>query len=298
MDRLLEFPMRFPRALTLLFGWGLTLLPSTQQPLILADGTPVRVRLNRNLSSAEARVGDQVDFDVVEDILANGVVIIQRGSKVLGTITDAAPKARMGKAGRLTVSIDYARSVLGEKIALRAVKENREGADSADANILDAATSIVTAPLSLFMKGKDTTIPKGTDVTAYVHGDVRLDESRFRSLSSNVPKPTPTEPPKPSDQVEAAKSDTSPQSPPADRSAPTPTPASPPQAVATPTPKASGMTNANVLALHEAGFSDDLIIAKIKSSRCAFRMEPSDMIELKKAGLSDRVISAMMDKSQ
>ena len=30
----------------------------------------------------------------------------------------------MGEAGKLVVNIDHARSVLGEKIALRAVKEN------------------------------------------------------------------------------------------------------------------------------------------------------------------------------
>ena len=48
------------------------------------------------------------------------------------------------------------------------------------------ATSIVTAPLLLFVKGKDVTIPKGTEVTAYVHGDIRLDEARVRAQSVNV----------------------------------------------------------------------------------------------------------------
>ncbi len=58
------------------------------------------------------------------------------------------------------------------------------------------------------------------------------------------------------------------------------------------------MTNGDVLALKSAGFSDDLIVAKIKSSKCAFKMETSDMIDLKGAGLSDRVIAAMMEKTQ
>ena len=52
------------------------------------------------------------------------------------------------------------------------------------------------------------------------------------------------------------------------------------------------------VALKAAGFSDDLIISKIKSSRCAFQLDTSDMIDLKKSGLSDRVIGAMMDKAQ
>lgn len=275
----------------------LTSLPvplQAQSPFLLTDGTPVRVRLNRNLTSADAKVGDPVDFDVVEDIIVNGAVVIERGSRVLATVTDAAPKARMGKAGRLTVNIDHARSVLGEKIALRAVKENKAGEDGGSTTAVDVATSIVTAPLFLFMRGKDITIPKGTEVTAYVHGDVRLDEARIRAISSNSaatkePAVSPVAPAAASKPDLPAKTDSEPKSAAASQAAPPP--------AAAPAPRPSGMTNADVLALREAGFSDDLIVAKIKSSRCAFRMETNDMIELKKAGLSDRVISAMMDKT-
>ncbi len=44
------------------------------------------------------------------------------------------------------------------------------------------ATSIVffpAAPLFLFIHGKDLTIPKGTEITAYVNGDMTLDMSKF-----------------------------------------------------------------------------------------------------------------------
>jgi hypothetical protein len=30
------------------------------------------------------------------------------------------------------------------------------------------------------MKGKDITIPKGTEITAYINGDIPLDPKRFR----------------------------------------------------------------------------------------------------------------------
>ncbi len=43
---------------------------------------------------------------------------------------------------------------------------------------------------------------------------------------------------------------------------------------------------------------EDLIVSKIKSSKCAFRLDTKDMIELKSAGLSDHVIAAMMEKAQ
>jgi len=44
------------------------------------------------------------------------------------------------------------------------------------------ATSIVffpAAPLFLFIHGKDMTIPKGTEVTAYVNGDFVIDAAKF-----------------------------------------------------------------------------------------------------------------------
>ena len=111
-----------------------------QPPFVLTDGTPLRVRLNRTVSSADARLGDPVDFEVVEDVLVNGAVVIQRGSRVMATVTEAQPKGLLGKAGKLNVSLDHARSVLGEKIALRAVKKNQSS--GSDGDITSIATSL------------------------------------------------------------------------------------------------------------------------------------------------------------
>jgi hypothetical protein len=44
------------------------------------------------------------------------------------------------------------------------------------------ATSLIVwpvAPVFLLMHGKDVTIPKGTEVTAYISGDVKLDLAKF-----------------------------------------------------------------------------------------------------------------------
>jgi hypothetical protein len=47
------------------------------------------------------------------------------------------------------------------------------------------------APLFLFMHGKDMTIPKGTEITAYVNGDVPLDDVKVRT-SRFAPGTPPT----------------------------------------------------------------------------------------------------------
>ncbi|MGC4049576.1 MAG: hypothetical protein QM757_08700 [Paludibaculum sp.] len=144
---------------------------------ILPDGTPVRLRLSRNLSSADAREGETVDFEVLEEVRAGDAVVIQKGAVALATVTQAAAKRNMGRGGKLDVNIDHVRLANGEKAALRSVKQAQGGGNTGKMTGAVVATSIVffpAAPLFLFVKGKDVTIPKGTEITAYVNGDFRL----------------------------------------------------------------------------------------------------------------------------
>jgi hypothetical protein len=59
-----------------------------------------------------------------------------------------------------------------------------------------------------------------------------------------------------------------------------------------PAPKA--LTNDDVLSLKEAGFSDELIIAKIESAPGDYKLDTRDMVALKRAGVSDAVITALV----
>jgi hypothetical protein len=150
--------------------------------ILLPDATPVKLRISRTISSADAKTGDTIDFEVLEDIKIGDVLIIPKNSTAIGTVTQAKPKGRMGKGGKLDINIDYLRLTSGEKIALRAVKETKGSGSTGVMTGAIVASSILffpAAPFFLFMKGKDITIPKGTDVTAYVNGDVNLDLSKL-----------------------------------------------------------------------------------------------------------------------
>jgi hypothetical protein len=52
--------------------------------VVLEDGTPVRLRISRNLSSADASTGETVDFEVLEEIKVGDQVVIPKGSYRLG----------------------------------------------------------------------------------------------------------------------------------------------------------------------------------------------------------------------
>jgi PEGA domain len=155
---------------------------SSESGFRLEDSTPVKLRLTRTISSASAQVGDRVDFDVLDAISVNGIVVIPKGSIAWGTVTAAQKKRRMGRGGKLNVNIDSVRLADGEKDALRAVNDRKGGGHVGAMTGAMVATGIVffpAAPLFLFMHGKDITIPKGTEITAYTNGDMALDPARF-----------------------------------------------------------------------------------------------------------------------
>jgi hypothetical protein len=165
---------------------------SLKQPLAfgLEDGTPIKLRLTRNLSSADATTGDRADFEVLEDVKVKDVIVVPRGGLALATITEAQHKRRMARGGKLDVNIDDVRLIDGEKVPLRAVKEAKGGGHTGAMTGAMIGTAIVffpAAPLFLFMHGKDITIPKGTEITAYVNGDIPLDPARFTKVRADKP---------------------------------------------------------------------------------------------------------------
>ena len=173
--------------------------PGTQQPnaqpaatssnytsakgFVLEDGTPVKLRINRTVSSADAHVGDTVDFEVLEDISVNGTLVVPKGGLAFATVTEAQAKRRMARGGKLDINIDYVKLASSDKAALRAVKDMKGGGHTGAMVGGMVATSLVffpAAPFFLFMHGKDISIPKGTEVTAYINGDMKLDIAKFQ----------------------------------------------------------------------------------------------------------------------
>ncbi len=162
-------------------------------PNTLLDGTPVKLRLAETISSESAKTGQQVPFEVVEEVDVQGVPVLLKGGAALATVTAAEPKRRMGRGGKLDVNVDSARLVDGEKVQLRAIQDNKGGGHVGAMTGAMVATSIVffpAAPLFLFMHGKDVVIPKGTEITAFVQGDMRLDMAKMEPAGAPSAAPT------------------------------------------------------------------------------------------------------------
>lgn len=154
----------------------------TNAGFTLEDGTIVKLKLMRDLLSSKLQDKETVDFEVIEDVKVEGIVVIPRGARAEGTVIDTQAARRMGRSGRVAVRLDWTLTGDGKRIPLRAVGVRPNG-ERAEKIINDTATTAMVlfpaAPFILMKKGKDVTIPKGTLATSFVDGDHPLDREAF-----------------------------------------------------------------------------------------------------------------------
>lgn len=157
----------------------------------LAPQTPVELRLRQTISSADARVNDRVNFEVIEDVKAGEIVAIPAGSLAWGIVSEASPRGRLLKSGRLSISVRAVCLASGERAPLRGnpngqpgreVRETAEERDEPSNNIL----ALPALPVLLFVYGKDITIPEGRTATAYIGQGINLDASRVENRGPNT----------------------------------------------------------------------------------------------------------------
>src|ERR1039457_2879220 len=169
---------------------------SASNTLVLDKGTPVKIRLKQDLSSADAKEGDTIDFEVVEEVKVGDVVVIPKGSPALGSVTDVQVARRMGRGGKLDIEIDSVTLADGERATLWAVKE-RNGDGNVGDNGPIVKSSLVfgpVAPLLLLVPGEDAMIPRDTEITGYVVGARQLDPGKFTTTSNIAVPSNPTTP--------------------------------------------------------------------------------------------------------
>lgn len=137
--------------------------------VVLNEGTPIRIRLEDQLSSATNHAGDEFTISTDEDIdLADGTVIAA-GYRGRGEVVDAHKKEMLGKPGELDIKLDYVR-IGNTRVHLRAIKSG-EGRSGQTTTIV---LSFLLTPLFLMHHGANVVFPRGQTVTAYVDEDTTI----------------------------------------------------------------------------------------------------------------------------
>jgi hypothetical protein len=80
--------------------------PAKAQPTYytVATNTVIRVRMNEEISSGNARVGDRFTTTVVDPVYSTGVEVIPAGSVITGRVSSVDRASRKNKAGTVGVS--------------------------------------------------------------------------------------------------------------------------------------------------------------------------------------------------
>jgi hypothetical protein len=142
--------------------------PDLAKTLVLLDSTPVRMKLGKAISSADAKVGDEMSLEVSEEVIVDGLLVIPKGASAMGVVNEAEPKKALGRGGKLGVLVRSVRLANNDQVVLRSGGEG-QGSSS---------TAGVVIPI---MHGKDITFPKGMEIIAYVNGDTRLKREGFQA---------------------------------------------------------------------------------------------------------------------
>jgi hypothetical protein len=134
--------------------------------VVVADGTPVKLRLGNTAAANAPRVGENIELEVAEDVRVSDVVVIAKGNVANAEVTGL--HAGMGSGTRFDVNL---RSItLCDERAIPVRSTHERGNRDDQAMVISNAT-------------QDASIAPGTTVIAYVDGNQQVDTTRLRAAS-------------------------------------------------------------------------------------------------------------------
>ena len=142
--------------------------PVNAVDVVLTDGTQVRLQLGSTASSNSARVGENLDLEVAEDVRIAGVVVIGKGSVGSAAVTGLHAGVGGGPGGRIDVNLRSVNLADGKVVPVRATHERP---------IRDSQAMVVSTA------SQDASIAPGTFVIAFIDGDQPVDLSRMRAAA-------------------------------------------------------------------------------------------------------------------
>lgn len=145
--------------------------------IVIPRGTAVRLQFDQTISSQSAHQGEPLRFTVEHDVTVDGRTVIQAGSVAEGTVEQVRSRRSFGVAGRLMIDLASVRLTNGQAIALVGHKVYRGRTHYVRMGLEMTAAAVVyipSMPVFLLSRGSDTTILKGTYITAFTQQPVEV----------------------------------------------------------------------------------------------------------------------------
>ncbi|HEX7286479.1 MAG TPA: hypothetical protein VF532_09870 [Candidatus Angelobacter sp.] len=107
------------RAITVFaaFLWAAIAATQTPGPSGLAKDAILQTELAKTIDAKNAKPGDEVTARLTQDVLMNGKIILPRGTKVMGHVSEAQPHSKEHPEARLVLVFDKIAVKGGEEVA-------------------------------------------------------------------------------------------------------------------------------------------------------------------------------------
>jgi hypothetical protein len=122
-------------AIPALVSMALLAPPAAISPKVqIPAGTVVRVRMEQTLDTARNRAGDRFTADLTEPVRVNGKLVLPKGARFRGRVTEGRPSGRLRGRASLAVVLDSV-SLNGRTYALRTSGQGRQSGARRNRNL-------------------------------------------------------------------------------------------------------------------------------------------------------------------
>ena len=151
--------------------------------IIVPERTQVKLILDQDLKSGSAHVGDEVDYELENDLYTpDRQLVAPAGTKAYGRVLKSSGHGMFGKAGSLQISADYFLAPDRTHVPLRGNQIGNGGKNEAVGMV---AMTLFVSVLGVFINGRDVNLHKGLEIPMYVNEDTAV--TPYMALLNNSP---------------------------------------------------------------------------------------------------------------
>lgn len=134
----------------------------------IPKGTMLQAELIQGVNSGRNNVGDRVIFKFIENLVVNGVVVMQKGTTGESVVKSVKRAGSWGKGGGIELEAKSAKTLNNVEVPLSLDTKKYGGGQAM------VVPWLLVGVFSGFVRGKNQDIPAGTKFTVAVDADVDL----------------------------------------------------------------------------------------------------------------------------
>ena len=144
-------------------------IPSSSRPVLLKEGTEMKLKLRDKITSKTAVEGDSVNLILDQDLKVGEITVARAGSVAVGTISHANKAGMLGRPGNLGLRLEYLKAD-DSSVRPRGTKGKQGKGKEGTA----VALTVLFGPIGLIKHGRNAEFKEATPLVAYVDQDTEL----------------------------------------------------------------------------------------------------------------------------